>query len=462
MLPVNNNTNPVLPNPPPVVPQAPLPTPKKSFPKKIIIIIGIVLSVILIVLLAITLLSKKKISSGQITWWGLWEDASVVQPLIDEYQNTHPGIKINYIKQSHQDYRERLTSAMAKGEAPDIFSFHNSWVPMFKNNLDALPASILNPSDFAKNYYKTITSDLVNGNSIVGIPLGYDALTLFINDDIFTKSGKTPPANWDDLRILAKELTTKNEKDEITQSGIALGQTENVDHWQEIIALLMLQNGVDLSRPTGKNTEGALVFFTNFANMDKVWDSSLPASTQAFAGGKLAMYFAPSWRAFEIKAANPNLKFHTVPVPQLPKDTPDQPDITYATYWAQGVWSKSASKMIAWQFLNFLSSQESLQKMYQNASTIRGFGEAYPRIDMASLLSTHPILGSITTQSAGAVGWFLNSRTFDGPTGINTQVSNYFRDAINSINRKEKSPTDALKTCAEGVTQILTQYGLVR
>ncbi len=445
------------PQPMPVIP----PVPKKSFPK-VLIWVGIAVLVIILALIGVSLFTKVKPGSSTITWWGMWEDATVVTPLISAYEASHPNVKITYIKQSQQDYRERLTSALARNTGPDIFTFHNTWVPMFKNDLDTLPASVMNPADFAKAFYPIMSSDLTSGNGIVGIPLGYDSLTLYINEDIFNKAGKTPPSTWDELRTLARELTVKDDQGIITQSGIALGRTENVDHWPEILALMMLQNGVDLTVPTGKPAEDAITFFTVFSSVDGVWDATLPPSTQAFAGGKVAMYIGPSWRFFEIVESNPNLKFKTVGIPQLPKDNPNQADITYATYWAQGVWSKSSNKSASWDFLKFLSTQDSLQKLYQNQSKVRDFGQPYPRVDMANLLSNHPIVGSIITQARGAESWYLASRTFDGPTGINSQLINYFGDAVNAVADGKSSATQALQTAAQGVQQVLTQYRLVK
>ncbi len=444
------------------VPAAPLvpPPPKRKFPK-IFIWVGIVLVVLILIFVLFRLFSGGGgAKSSEITWWGLWEDDTIVAPLITEYEAKHPKTKITYVKQSPVDYRERLVSSLAKGNGPDIFRFHNTWVPMFKNDLDTLPPSAINPADFAKTFYTIASSDLTSGSGIVGVPLEYDALTLYINEDIFTKAGKTPPATWDDLRTVARELTVKDDQGVITQSGVALGRTENVDHWPEILGLMMLQNGVDLTNPVGKPAEDALTFFVIFSSVDGVWDASLPPSTQAFAAGKLAMYIGPSWRAFEIKQQNPNLKFKTVPIPQLPKDSPTESDITYATYWAEGVWSRSSRKSEAWDFLKFLSTQESLQKLYANASKVRGFGEPYPRPDMANLISTHPVLGSIIKQAPGAQSWYLASRTFDGPTGLNSLLAKYFEDAINAV--AEGKPADqALVTVAQGVQQVLAQYRLI-
>jgi multiple sugar transport system substrate-binding protein len=434
--------------------------PKKSFPKALILII--VLLVFLGIGLFIFLKGRSnKTSSGEIVWWGLWENESIISPLIAEYQAKNPKVKIKYIEQSKQDYRERLTNALAKGTGPDVFTFHNSWVPMFKNYLDPIPASIMTPSEFSQTYYPVIVGDLTSGTGILGIPLGYDAITLFINNDIFANYGKNPPITWDDLRSLAIELTRKDDQGVIVQSGVALGRVENVDNWQEILALMMLQNGVDPSNPTGKLAEDALTFFTLFSTSDGVWDKSLPASTAMFAGGKLAMYIAPSWRVFEILQLNPSLNFKTVPLPQLAKANPSQKDVSYATYWVQGVSNKGLNKMASWDFLKFISSKDSLSKLYANASKQRKFGEAYPRVDMASLLTDHPVLGSIISQAANARSWYLQSRTFDGPTGINSLINKYFEDAVNAVN-KGSSAKQALTTVVQGVQQVLKQYGIAR
>jgi multiple sugar transport system substrate-binding protein len=330
------------------------PKPKRKFPKFLVIIFVVaVLAAGLYFAAKLILPRFMPQNQATLTWWGLWEDESVVKPLIAEYENGHPNVKINYELQSPQDYRERLTNALAKGNGPDIFRFHNTWVPMFSNELDSIPASIMSSSDYAQSYYPVIASDMASGTGIVGVPLGYDALTLYVNEDIFERENVAYPTTWVEVREAAKILT-KKENDVITQAGVALGRTENVDHWPEILALMMLQNGVSLSNPTGKLAEDALTFYTLFSTTDGVWDETLPASTTAFANGKLAMYFGTSWRAFEIKQQNPDLKFNTIPLPQLPKEKATDPDISYASYWVEGVWERSPNKDVAWDFLNFI------------------------------------------------------------------------------------------------------------
>jgi multiple sugar transport system substrate-binding protein len=420
-----------------------------------LVLIGLIVFLIIKIVLP-TLSGPKEVN---LTWWGLWEDDAIVTPLIQEYEAAHPNVKIQYLKQSPKDYRERLVNALAQGQGPDIFRFHNSWVPMLKSDLDTLPAKVFNTSDFTQTFYPVALSDLSTPSGLVGIPLEYDALTLFINDDIFAKAGKRVPATWDDLRQTALDLTLKDGRGVITQAGVALGETENVDHWPEILGLMMLQNQASLSKPQGVLAEKALEFYTIFTRVDKVWDKTLPTSTKAFAAGKLAMYFGPSWRAFDISQANPGLKFSTTNLPQLPKDRVSDPNVSYATYWVEGVWSKSKNKGAAWDFLKFMSESSTMEKFYKNAAAVRGFGEPYARTDMASLLTSHPVLGSIIKLAPEAKSWYLASDTWDGPTGINSQINQYYKDAINAVNGNGDAQS-ALETVAAGIAQVLSQFNL--
>ena len=133
--------------------------------------------------------------SSEITWWGLWEDDVNIKSVISEYEAINTNIKIKYVKQSKEDYRERLTNTLAKGTGPDIFRFHNTWVPMYKSEFDKVPASVYSIGDFSTTFYPVAVSDLTIGGSLVGIPLEYDGLSLYINEEIFEKAGQDLPNN---------------------------------------------------------------------------------------------------------------------------------------------------------------------------------------------------------------------------------------------------------------------------
>jgi multiple sugar transport system substrate-binding protein len=395
---------------------------------------------------------KKAPPPSELTYWSLWEPNEVVQGVISEYETSHPNVKINYQRHSPKDYRERLQSALARGEGPDIFRYHVTWVPMLKSELEAVPGSVVSRQQLESGFYPAAWNNLRSGTAYLGIPLEMDTLALFYNEDIFQQAGKTPPKDWNELRQLASSLTIRGAEGKIHTSGVALGTTSNVDHWPDILALTMLQNGADLTRPTDQLAEDALNWYTLFNKTDRVWDETLPNSTLAFAMGKVAMYFGFSWDVFEIQNMNKNLQFKVVPAPQLPGT-----DISWASFWVEGVAKKSKNTKEAWTFLQYLASPEVMEKMYQAESNLRAFGEPYSRVEMADKILANPLAAPFVSQAAKAKTWYLCSRTFDN--GINDKMIKYFEDAVNAVN-SGKTAKEALATTASGVAQLLSQYGL--
>ena len=78
-----------------------------------------------------------------ITYWGLWENDAMIRPILADFESSHPKIKVQYVKQSHRQYRERLSAAISRGEGPDVFRFHNTWVPMLRTSLLPAPKTVM-------------------------------------------------------------------------------------------------------------------------------------------------------------------------------------------------------------------------------------------------------------------------------------------------------------------------------
>lgn len=390
-----------------------------------------------------------------ITYWGLWEDAAIVQGAIADFQKQNPKIKVSYVKQSQRQYRERLQAAITRGDGPDVFRFHNTWLPMLKNEVAVAPKEIMTATEFANTFYPIAASNLVAGQSIYGFPLEIDGLGLFYNEDLFAAAGLTPPATWEDVLNLVPKLTVKNDTT-ITTSAIALGTASNVEHFSDILATMMLQNGANLVDPSGKEAEETLIFYRKFSNpSDPVytWNDTLDNSINAFANSKVAMIMAPSWRAFDIKQMNPDLHFKIAPIPQLPGNS-----VTWASYWVEGVSTKSKNQLQAWKFVKYLTSREGATKLYTEEAKIRLFGEPYARVDLADSLTQDPYVGAYVQQAKNAKTFPLASRTFDN--GLNDKLIQYLTDAVNGV-AQGSSPVAVLQTMSAGFRQILSQYGLV-
>ncbi len=392
-----------------------------------------------------------------LVYWGLWEPNEVMLDTFKEFEKQYPQYTIDYRKQSFKDYRERLQTAIASGNGPDLFRFHATWTPMLQEELAGAPASVMSVAKFKDTFYPVAAEQLVVNDQIVGLPVEYDSLALYYNKTILQSANAEPPTTWAELKSLADTLTVpanKAERDRapLQRAGMAIGNSTNVEHFSDILGLLILQNGGDPSAPDSNEVRDALLFYTNFIKEDKVWSEAMPSSTIAFARGDVAMMLAPSWRALDIKAMNPDLDFGVAPVPKL-----GEKRIGWASYWAEGVNSKSKNQAGAWTFLNFLTSAETEKQFFSAASAVRAFGEPYSRQDLAQELSSDPILANVLADAPTAQSWYLASYTHDN--GLNDQLIKYYGDAVTAT-LSGKGMEEILTTLSAGTTQVLRQYGV--
>ncbi len=393
-----------------------------------------------------------------LTYWDFKDETPALQELISEYESQNPLVNIKYVKQSREDYRERVSNTIAKNEAPDIFPIHNTWLPMFSGDLSQLPPEVMDKNTYSSSFYPTAVNDLTQEGNIYAIPFMFDGLGLFFNQSIFEETGKTPPTTWDELRQTAYELTIVDEDKKIQRAGIAMGRVDNMDYWQDVLSLLILQVGIDPGRPTGKLTEDAIQYFTTFSTEDNIWNESLPPSTQTFASGKVAMYLGPASEITNIKKLNPNLSFKVVKVPQLPRDVPNTPSVYWSSYWAGTVWAKSKNPTEAWKFINFLTQKTSLERLNKEEVSKGGVGGLYPRPEMSAGFEADPYLGAFYAQAPTAKSWYLVSSTNDGATGINSRISALYAQAINSLVVDGDQIDDVLVILSSGISQVLSSY----
>ncbi|TSC87504.1 MAG: Uncharacterized protein G01um10147_482 [Microgenomates group bacterium Gr01-1014_7] len=387
-----------------------------------------------------------------LTYWGLWEDDNLIRPVISEYQKQNPKVTVNYVRQSSTNYRTRVQTQIRQGVGPDVFRIHNSWLLMFAPDLQPAPADIFSLSDYRTLFYPVAESSLVKDNQILAVPIEIDGLALYINEDILNGVGGKAPKNWQEFIDTATKMTVRDQTG-IKTAGAAIGTTGNVDHWPDIIAMLLFQQpGVDLGNVANQQAAEVLRFYTGFVidPRRKTWDVNLPRSTDMFAAGRLGFYFAPSWRAHELRVANPNLKFKVVPVPQL-----SNKQAAYASFWAEGVAKTSKNQKEAWKFVKFLTSAEAQKLFYQQTSQVRLFGEPYSLISLTPELAGDPIVGAFVTQGPIYKSWYLSSNTFDA--GINDEMIKYWEDGINAT-LAGSDPVTALQTVDSGVKQVLDKY----
>lgn len=427
---------------------------------KYVIMAGGILFFILTSIFIFSLLIKRGTSVTKpkdisLTYWGLWEDKEMMDPVIKQYEQKNPGVKIIYEKKTPDDYREKLIVRSQKGQGPDIFRFHNTWLPQMGEIIAPLPPEIMTGAEFEKTFYPIHQKDLKIGKYYYGLPLTVDGLVLVYNEDLFKKAGiNTAPSNWDELIEDAGKIQVTDAEGNIVTAGIAIGTASNIEHFSDIFGLLLVLNGGDLANLDGPEAIGALEAYRRFAEApNNTWSETLPNAVPAFIQQKVAMIIVPTWEILTIKGTDPDLKLKVVPIPKPPGGK----QASLASYWVEGVSKMSKNQLEAWKFLKFLTEKETMTKMFEVQSATRLFAEPYSRVDLASLIVQNEYTGAVIKQATDDVyiSLPLVARTYDN--GLNDEIVRYIENAINAT-IKGVSYSEALQTAKKGVDQVIGRY----
>ena len=400
---------------------------------------------------------KSPTEKVELTYWGIFEPQEVFRPLIEDYQKENPNIKINYEQRAFSNlaqHKETLLTRLREGTGPDIARIHNTWIPQFAAELSPLPSEVMSSADFTGNFYPPAQKTLSHQDQLYALPLMYDGLMLFYNLEHF-EEGKVnrPPTDWEEFREVALSLTKRDKKTkQISRAGAAVGTANNVAHFSDILGLMFAQSRIKFPDDlTANGARDALVFYTNFARRDKVWEASLPNSIHAFAQGQVSMVFAPSWRVFDIQNLNPGLDFATAAVPQIPSlPGEESTTVNWASFWAEAVNLDSDNAKEAWKFLEFLSQPENMRRLYSEQAKLREFGEPYGRKDLGSVLLTSDYLAPLIDGAPTATSFIIADRS-----GNDVYVE-AMAETVNSVLQDKDigEALETLKTTVERFAQV--------
>ena len=381
----------------------------------------------------------------ELTYYKVFDDSDVIEPMIQAYTATHPGLKINYKKFSNfKEYYDLVLNEMAEGEGPDIFSMQNTWFISNYKKLEPMPVEAGGtPDRFESTFVDVAYQDLVRTNAdgyekIYGLPMTVDTLALYYNKDHFEDRIPTrgkPADTWEgikeDTALLTKEDTSF---DRFEVSGIAMGRADNITRAVDILYLMFLQYGVEfynenVSEAIFAGQQGgvsnypamaALEFYASFSDEDQkhyswneftVEDDSEDKEIEAFARGDVSMIIGYSYTYDLIlnqidvldsigEGTIDDDAIRIAPIPQLyDPETSNEKRVTYASYFAEAVSRNSEHPEIAWDFLVYMTSKDNLEYYFEKLH------KPTSRRDMIEDQKQDPIYGVFASQIGYAEGF---------------------------------------------------------
>lgn len=328
--------------------------------------------------------------SGTVTVWTVQGNEKAVAEVAKIAQKKNPAYKIQIKTISEQIFEYQTLFALGAKKGPDVWIMPNDWMALHKSKLVAAPDGALtaaiqgyekerpkgaspppalekgrtNAQVMAQDYAPIVKNDLVDGETVWGVPLNMDTLAMYYDR---TKIS-TPPKTWTEVADLAKRFTTRAGAN-ITRSTVALGDNTSINYDLDILSILMLQNGTEMLdtkaniasfnlSKSGTAPPGtlALDYYTSFARADKEtysWNKSLGRSLEALKQGKTMVAFG----YYNDAAALVDSRISVAPLPQVNAKDPK----TYGRYLVATVTKQATADEVdaaAWKFVGLFANPD--------------------------------------------------------------------------------------------------------
>jgi multiple sugar transport system substrate-binding protein len=239
--------------------------------------------------------------------WGSPEELAVWQKMVDEFQASHPNIKVSVDVSDWESYWNKLQTLFAGGTPPDVFAMdaplYLDWQSRgvllnLQPYLDASPGLL-------DGFYPVTLQVYKQDDGYYGLPRDFQTIVLYYNKAMFDAAKLPYPTDdWtlDDLRNAAKQLTKDTNGDGVTdQWGFAADLYDMELFWSEVLwsygASIISDDHSKTLLNDGK-AQDAWKFIASMALEDK----SLPDPNQAqqfggdpFAAGVAAMTTIGHW-----------------------------------------------------------------------------------------------------------------------------------------------------------------------
>ena len=453
---------------------------KKTYPK-----IGMLILMVLFGLSA-TGCTKKSTSSTAAPTVKIWrynQDYDAYKKIIDDFQKKLSGSIISYANNGGSDYEQKAVNSLAAKKGPDIWSIPNEWIGDNEDKTLPLPDKFFKDSkgkylntvdEVKKNFPKGIWEQLIRSDGkIVGMPSSVESLVLYYNEDLFSEAFddykkahkdedidttpvkqvlKQAPKTWNDL-VEQEKYITKIENDKIVRSTIALGTTNNLPYSNDILSLLMMQNGAKIigdnrsdvlfniptTSPSGVTIwpgQLALEFYTSFSNPKDnkyTWNQSMPSALDAFGTGQVAMVIGYPELGQQIKEKYPKFSFSTTAIPQPSiSSTP----VNYIRFSIESVTVTSSNSTNAFNLLASYTDIDNQKSIPKEIKTYSAYQKTLESLSDNDFQASQILTGSTYYKKK------------------HVQFDAEFNNMINSVVQNGISCQDAVTTASQAITKL--------
>jgi multiple sugar transport system substrate-binding protein len=310
-------------------------------------------------------------AGGNITVWAMGAEGEKLDVLAKDFMAQNPGITVNVTPIAWDVAHDKLLTAVAGGETPDVSQMGTTWMGEFAKTgaLEEVPESVDMDS-----FFEGARDTAIVDEKPYGVPWYVETRLLYYRKDIADKAGiSEPPTDWDELKAMAKALKE--------QGGAKYGIALSPNNWQEFLPFVW-QNGGDVANEDGEWTLDspevveALEYYKSFFD-EGLTAESVPEGfdvTQGFIAGTHPAFFSGPWHMGLIEDQGGPEFAEKWAIAEMPeKDT--------KTSFVGGsdlvVFKDSDNKEAAWKFVQFLTDAKTQQKWYETVAALPSVESAW-------------------------------------------------------------------------------------
>jgi multiple sugar transport system substrate-binding protein len=300
--------------------------------------------------------------------WGGWL-ADPWKNLVDRFNQSQSAVRIPNGYEDISEGYEKVLAQAAGGVGADVYLFETKQMQSFAARGFFLPVDdYVSTSSVVKkeSYFDTDWTEMFWSEKQMLVPFDNSPAMIWYNKDIFDEAGVAYPPNkygqwtWADFLDTAQKLT-KGEGAEAVYGWA--GERS----WVYLLNWIWSNGGMLLNEQKTEcvidmpETVDALKWAADLAQKHKVQPLSADlgdaGNSGLFFSKRAAMAQKGTWWALDLKAQE-GLNWNVAPVPDGPAGAFARNPLD-----AWGIWSGTKHPDAAWQFIEFLSQDESLNEL---------------------------------------------------------------------------------------------------
>jgi multiple sugar transport system substrate-binding protein len=328
-------------------------------------------------------------------WSAFPELHDQVQWIAAKYMEKNPNIKIKATLFPQRALEEKVAVALPAGQAADLIELDKmALYPYYvAGHLQPLPKNVVDwvKKNFPDYSVVSVTSDK---GEIFTFPWLNSLKAMFYNKDHFKEAGITKtPETIDEMMEMAKKLTKRDEKGNLTRAGFDLrlsggGFGTSQKYWTQVMipyGAKVLEKVGNKGRAGYDNEAGrkALQYYIDAVHKHKVDSLDFKSDAEAFGLGMTSMFQRESWVVGYLAKNAPKINYGVFLMPKGPGGWG-----TVGNTMGLSVTKASKYKKEAFDFAMFMMNDEMSRATFGGS----GWQPFRKGVDYSQLYKTRPQL----------------------------------------------------------------------